>query len=99
MKNKISSKNIIEKIESEKSEIKKIGVRKIGLFGSFLKGKQGPKSDIDILVEFDSSDFYKYSKLLILLEKIFKRKIDLVIESNLKKELNYVKKEAKYVRL
>jgi len=37
--------------------------------------------------------------LLFLLERMFKRKIDLVIEKDLHPELNYVKKEAKYVKL
>lgn len=37
--------------------------------------------------------------LLFLLEKMFRRKIDLVIEKDIHPELNYVKKKAKYVRL
>ena len=37
--------------------------------------------------------------LLFLLEKMFKRKIDLVIEKDLHPELNYIKNEVKYVRL
>jgi len=96
---KTNKREIIKKIEKEKDKIKSKGVKKIGLFGSFVRGKQDKNSDIDFLVTFDSPDFEKYAELLILLEKMFKRKIDLVIESNLRKELNYVKKEAKYVRL
>ncbi len=37
--------------------------------------------------------------LLFLLEKLFKRKVNLIIEKDLHPSLNYVKKEAKYVRL
>ena len=79
--------------------IKEKGVKKIGLFGSFNKGKQKKKSDIDILIKFDEPTFEKYAEMLILLENLFRRKIDLVIESNLRPELKYVKKEAKYVKL
>jgi uncharacterized protein len=96
---KVNKKNILEKIEKEKSNLKKKGVKKIGLFGSFAKGTQHKKSDIDILVKFDEPSFEKYAELLILLEKLFRRKIDLIIESNLRKELSYVKKEAEYVKL
>jgi len=99
MKNKLNSKQIIRKIESNKKEIKKKGVKKIGLFGSFLKGKQKPRSDVDILVEFKVVNADNYFELWELLEKILRKKIDLVIESNLRPELNYVKKEAKYVKI
>lgn len=95
----INSRKILKEIESKKDLIKKKGVKKIGLFGSFIKGKENKKSDVDILIEFDEPDFEKYAEILILLENLLKRKIDLVIESDLRPELKYVKKEAVYVKL
>ncbi len=95
----MNKKEILEKIKEKKSLIKLNGVKRLGLFGSYLKGKQTKKSDIDFLVTFDSPTFDKYADTLILLEKIFKKKIDLVMEKNLRPELNYVKKEAEYVRI
>jgi uncharacterized protein len=95
----ISSKKIIKKIEEKSRDIKKYDVKKIGLFGSYVKNKQHEKSDIDIIVTFEKETFDNYMDLLFLLEKLFKRKIDLVIEKDLHPELNYVKKEAKYARL
>ncbi|MFH1801288.1 MAG: nucleotidyltransferase domain-containing protein [archaeon] len=89
---------IIQKIERAKEKIKSSGAKKIGVFGSAIKGGKNPK-DIDILVEFDEVSFDKYIDLLLFLEKLLKKKVDLVIESNLRPELNYVKKEAKYVKL
>lgn len=86
-------------LEKEKKILKERGVKKIGLFGSFLKGKQKPKSDIDILVEFKEINADNFFGILFLLKKMFKRNIDLVIESDLKPELKYVKKEAQYVRM
>ncbi|MBI3622817.1 nucleotidyltransferase domain-containing protein [Candidatus Pacearchaeota archaeon] len=99
MKKSINSKKIIGKIEQNKKEIKSKGVKKIGVFGSFVKGKENGKSDIDILVSFNKVSYKNYIELLILLEKMFNRKIDLVIEDDLKPELKYVKKEAKYVKI
>ncbi len=90
---------ILRKIESNREMLKKNGVLKIGIFGSILKNKQTKNSDIDLLVKFDSSNFDKYAESLILLERIFNRKIDLVIESSLRPELNYIKEEAEYARL
>lgn len=99
VKKTLNSKEIIKKIVEKRNDIKKYNVNKIGLFGSFGKNKQHKKSDIDIIVNFDKETFDNYMDLLFLLEKMFKRKIDLVIEKDLHPELNYVKKEAKYVRL
>ena len=75
------------------------GVKKIGLFGSILNGKQTKKSDIDILIKFDNISFDNYAEIIILLENIFKRKVDLVTESSLRPEMAYVKKEAEYAKI
>ncbi|MBU1129146.1 MAG: nucleotidyltransferase domain-containing protein [Nanoarchaeota archaeon] len=99
MKNKLNSKKIINVLEENKDKIQKAGVKKIGLFGSYAKGKEKKNSDIDFLIEFESVDFDKYFFMLKLLEKLFQKKVDLVIEKDLKPELKYVKKEAEYVRI
>jgi len=96
---KLDSKIILEKIKSEKKKLKSKGVKKLGLFGSYAKGEQKQKSDVDFLIEFNKVDFEKYIFVLNLLEKMFNRKVDLVIEKDLKPELKYVMKEAKYVRI
>jgi len=97
----MTNKNeIIKKLEEEKEKIRQSGVKKIGLFGSFVKGKQSKNSDIDLLVSFEHKDYGdQYFELLFYLKKIFNRKIDLVPEESLRKELLYVKKEAEYARL
>jgi len=98
-KQNITSNKIIKKLEEKKESIKKYHVKKIGVFGSFIKNKQNKNSDIDILVEFENVDFDTYMDLKFLLEDLFNRKVDLVIEKDLREELKYVKKEAKYVEL
>jgi predicted nucleotidyltransferase len=58
----------------------------MAIFGSFVRGEQNKKSDIDIAIEFDKN---KEKTLLDLirveneLSKIFKRKVDLGIFSSL----------------
>jgi hypothetical protein len=58
----------------------------LGLFGSFVKGKQTKKSDIDMIVKFDKS---KKKSLLDLihteseLKKILRRKVDLLTPESL----------------
>jgi len=95
----LNSKKILEKIEKEKSKLKEKGVKKIGLFGSYAKDNPDKKSDIDILVEFDKISADNFFGLLFFLERLLKKKIDLIELKSLRKELNYVKKEAKYVKI
>lgn len=96
---RLTSNMILEKIKEEKEKLKEKGVKKIGLFGSYAKDVQKKGSDIDFLIEFSEISPNNFFGVLFFLEKLFKRKIDLVIEEDLKPELKYVKKEAKYVQI
>jgi len=95
----MNQKKALQEIESNKDKLKQKGVSKIGLFGSIIHNKLNKKSDIDVLVEFNEASFDNYAEVLILLEKLLKRKIDLITKSSLRPELSYVKKEVKYARI
>lgn len=61
------------------------GVQRLGLFGSYVREKQGKKSDIDILVAFNRDiDLFDFLELREFLEKQLGLKVDLVMESALK---------------
>jgi len=63
-------------------------VREIGLFGSFVRGEQGPDSDLDLLAEFeDSADLFHLIGLGLYLEEIFQRPVDVVPRQALRVEL------------
>lgn len=96
MKRKI--KKMIEKISKNREKLKNNEVKKIGIFGSSLKNKINP-SDVDVLVEFKKTNADNYFNTLEVLERIFKKKVDLVIKKDLRPELEYVKKEAEYVKI
>ena len=80
---------IIGALETNRNKIKTFGVKKIGMFGSFVRGDEGPNSDIDILVEFESGkkNFDNYMDLKLYLEGMFGRKVDLVIKDAIKPSL------------
>src|SRR3989344_8129046 len=67
-------------IKSNKKLLKQeYGVKEIGIFGSFAKGKQKGKSDIDVLVDFDSvPDLIKFIQLERKLQTLLGKKVDLV---------------------
>ncbi len=72
-----------------KAEVtQKYKVSEIGIFGSFVRGEQGRRSDIDILVDFhEIPDFFKFIELEIYLEKLLRKKVDLVDKQGIRPEL------------
>ena len=85
----LTADEILKKIKENKEKIKKFGVKRIGLFGSYLRNEQKTESDIDILVEFErgKKTFDNYMDLKFFLEDLFKCKVDLVIADALKPDL------------
>ena len=61
------------------------GIERIGIFGSFARGEQTPKSDVDVLVEFTAghATLSNFLGLAEYLEALFKRKVDLVTHEGL----------------
>jgi hypothetical protein len=52
----MGKKEIIDIIRQSRPEIEaRYGVKRLGLFGSFVRGQAGRRSDIDILVSFQRS--------------------------------------------
>ncbi len=94
----LTKAKIIGTLESHGKELRKLGVKKIGLFGSYLKTSKTKKHDIDILVRFSRHTFDDYIELKFLLEKMFRKKVDLVIEENLKPSIEHVKEKAVYAK-
>ncbi len=94
----ITSQTILRSLEQHRSELQKYKVKRLGLFGSYLTKKQHAKSDIDLLVHLENPTFDNYMDLKFRLEKMFHRKVDLVMEEDLKSALQSVKKEAHYVK-
>jgi len=84
---------------NKKDLIVKYKVKRIGVFGSFVKGKQKKKSDVDILVEFrETVDFFEFLDLEEHLEKLLGIKVDLVTKRALKPFIkNNILKDTVYV--
>jgi uncharacterized protein len=85
----LNTEKILELMHENQEEIEKYGVKRIGLFGSFIANKQKSNSDIDILVEFKKGKktFDNYMDLKFFLEGLFKRDVDLVVKESLKVNL------------
>jgi len=78
----------IKDIRKKKSEIlaisKECGATNIRLFGSVVRDEITKDSDIDFLVNFEPNrSLFDQSRLKWKLEEIFKRKVDVVSETEL----------------
>jgi hypothetical protein len=77
--------------EHKEEFYKKYKVKEIGIFGSFVRGEQKKRSDIDILVEFEVlPDLLKFIEMERYLEKLLKKKVDLVEKTGLKPRLKEI---------
>lgn len=87
--------NILKLLEEHENEIRnKYGVKRIGIFGSYVKGEETEKSDVDILVEFEQSTLSNFMGLNFFLEELLGKKVDLVTTNALSPYLSpQVKKE------
>lgn len=86
MLNKADSKEeVLHRLLETRPQLVRLGVRSIGLFGSFVRNEQTPASDVDILVEFSPGQhtFDNFMDVSLLLEDVFGRSVDLVTRESL----------------
>lgn len=50
----MNKKTVIKRLSSLKAPLMAVGVCQLGLFGSTVRGENTPKSDIDILIDFNA---------------------------------------------
>ena len=95
----VLSKHFIKQTLADNRErLRKFGVKQIGLFGSYVNGTAHATSDIDLLVELEKSTFRNYMGLVLFLEDLFEKKIDLVAVESVKSDLKpYIEKQVEYV--
>jgi len=79
----------IEKIKKKIIPVlREYKVTQAGIFGSYARGEQKNNSDIDILIEInDKAGLIEIIKLKGLLQKVTKKKVDLVEYETIRKEL------------
>lgn len=97
-----TKQDILNLLDRNGSRLKALGVRRIGLFGSFVRGEQHPDSDIDLLVEFEpgGKTFDTFMELSFFLEEILQHRIELVTAESLSPYLGpHILKEVVYADL
>jgi predicted nucleotidyltransferase len=82
-----SAASILSVVRSHRTELRRLGVRRLGVFGSAARGEATDDSDLDFLVEFHRKTFDAYMEVKELLERLFGRPVDLVITEAVKPQL------------
>ena len=80
-------------------ELKQFGVRRCGVFGSFVSGVQTKGSDVDILVEFEhgKKSFDNFMRLAAFLEQHIGRRVELVTPESLSPHIGpHILREVEY---
>ena len=82
-------KEIQKILKEHKEELsEKYGVNGLAIFGSYVKGEQNKRSDIDIIVEFEEvPDLLKFIELERYLGRLLGKKVDLVRKQAVRAEL------------
>jgi predicted nucleotidyltransferase len=91
---------IKEAFGKQKSTLRaRYNVESIGIFGSYMRGEQKKKSDLDVLVKFYRTiDLFTFVELEDFLSEVPGVKVDLVMKSAPKPHINdWILKEAVYL--
>lgn len=98
--NATDKEGIIQCILQNRERLASFGVRRIGLFGSFVRAEQTSLSDVDMLVEFtpDKHTFDNFMEVSFLLEELLGRRVEVVTPESLSPHIGpHILKEAEYV--
>ncbi|NJN79750.1 MAG: nucleotidyltransferase family protein [Anaerolineales bacterium] len=80
--------DLISLIQKNRTQLTKLGVKSLSIFGSVARGEERPDSDIDILVEFEpSATFDRYMDTKFYLEDLLRRQVDLAVAQSIKPRL------------
>ncbi len=91
---------IIMKLGKDKQNLrKKYGVKKVGVFGSYVRDEAKRKSDLDILIDFkEPVSLFEFLALERHLSELTDKKVDLVMKSALKPRIGrHITREVVYV--
>jgi hypothetical protein len=97
-----TKQNLIRRMRCYRDDLRRLGVQRIGLFGSFQRGESSPESDVDLLVEFAPGEksFDNFMAVSFLLEDELGRSVELVTREALSPHLGpHILEDIEYVEI
>jgi hypothetical protein len=83
--NGMTKQDIFRILRQNRARLRSFGVKRIGLFGSFVRGQQRQDSDVDLLVEFEPGQktFDHFMQLSFYLDDVLGRRVEVVTVESL----------------
>jgi predicted nucleotidyltransferase len=95
-KKALTKDKILDTLRKHRDILSKYKVREIGLFGSFVRGAQKIKSDIDLVVDFEEPSIENFMGLSSFLENLFGNKVEILTPAGVDSiRINHIKEEIK----
>ena len=94
--------DVIERLHRHRDDLRRLGVERIGLFGSFQRDEPDAESDVDLLVEFAPGEktFDHFMALSFLLEDELGRPVELVTREALSPHIGpHILQSVEYVEI
>lgn len=90
---------ILKILADHHTTLRQYGVKRLGLFGSFVRQQQNPLSDVDILVDFerDQKKYKNFIGLTYFLEDALQRPVEVVTADSLTHLKPHIEQEVEYV--
>ncbi len=81
----MTKQDVFRILQQNQARLRAFGVKRIGLFGSFVRGQQRPDSDVDLLVEFEPGEktFDHFIQLSFYLDDALGRRVEVVTVESL----------------
>lgn len=84
----ITREDVLAILRKHKPELqRKYPLSSIELFGSYARNEQNPESDVDVIVEFSEPVGIEFVDLLIELEAILGKPVDLITKKSIRPKL------------
>ena len=93
---------LFQRLRERRADLGRLGVARLGVFGSFARDEQTADSDVDLLVEFEPgrTTFRGFSDLADLLEDALHRRVELVTPESLSPYIGpHILREVEYVEI
>ena len=76
----LTKEQVVARLAQAREQIQALGVRRLALFGSVVRGEARPDSDVDLLVQFDPEQktLDNFMSLSFLLEEFLQHRVELV---------------------
>jgi hypothetical protein len=95
-----TKQGVLQVLHASREQLRALGVKRLGLFGSFVRDQQRPGSDVDLLVEFEPGQktFDHFIQVAFLLEDVLQRRVEIVTPESLSPFIGpHILREVEYV--